>query len=242
MLKNSLLMQAVQKRLDARRAKTEERGVYGYTLSDEGCGATQQMSVFQQLAGTSSCSVSGRSDFLKISVSKIPEGGIDLSFEKDGKWFRGFLPEAEPFDFVLRRIDVVCAVRRMKETVFIEGTVATAAEAPCCRCLEMTDLPVRASFRYTFCPPPDQPQEEWELNAEDLELAYYEEDTIDLDRLIFEQIMLQLPIKPLCRETCKGLCPHCGTNMNTDSCDCQTETFDERLVALKKFKIQPEKH
>jgi uncharacterized protein len=179
---------------------------------------------------------------LKISVSKIPEGGMDLSFEKDGKWFRGFLPEAEPFDFVLHRIDVVYTVRRMKETVFIEGSAATVVEAPCCRCLEMADLPVRASFRYTFCPPPDQPQEEWELSTEDLELAYYEEDTIDLDRLIFEQIMLQLPIKPLCRETCKGLCPHCGANLNAASCDCRTETCDERLAALKKFKIQPEKH
>jgi uncharacterized protein len=177
---------------------------------------------------------------LKINVSKIPEGGMDLRFEKDGAWFRGFLPEAEPFEFTLQRIDVVCGVRRIKETVFIEGSVTTSAEAPCCRCLETARMPLQASFKYTFSPAPSEPQEEVELNAEDLELAYYEEDMIDLDRVIFEQIMLQMPIKLLCRETCKGLCPHCGINLNLASCQCKAETFDERLAVLKKFKANPD--
>jgi uncharacterized protein len=174
---------------------------------------------------------------LKINVSKIPEGGMNLRFEKDGAWFRSFLTEAEAFEFALGRIEVVCNVRRIKETVFIEGSVTTSAETRCCRCLETARMPLQASFKYTFSPAPLEPQEEVELNAEDLELAYYEEDTIDLDRVIFEQIMLQIPIKPLCGETCKGLCPHCGINLNLASCGCEAETFDERLAVLKKFKV-----
>ena len=175
---------------------------------------------------------------MKITVSKIPEGGINLRFEKDGAWFRGLLPEAEPFDFTLQGITVACSVRRIKETVFVEGSVTASAEAPCCRCLETARLPLQASFKYTFAPAPSEPQEEMELNAEDLELAYYEEDTIDLDRVIYEQIMLQIPIKLLCRETCKGLCPHCGINLNSASCHCEAGTFDERLAVLKKFKVK----
>ena len=62
-----------------------------------------------------------------------------------------------------------------------------------------------------------------------------------MDALIFEQIMLQIPIKLLCTDTCKGLCPHCGMNMNVDVCSCQTKSFDERLAALKQFKVQSEK-
>ena len=50
---------------------------------------------------------------MKINVSKIPEGGMDLRFEKDGAWFRGFLPEAEPFDFTLQRID--CRLQRQAD-------------------------------------------------------------------------------------------------------------------------------
>ena len=178
---------------------------------------------------------------MKLSVSKIPEGGINLQFEKDGEWFRGLLPESGQCDFVLDRIDVVCTVRRTKDAVFMEGTASTTMDVPCCRCLEPTRMPVGCSFKYTFVPLPSHPQEDWELRADDLDFAYYEEDTIDLDALIFEQIILQVPIKPLCTETCKGLCPHCGIDLNAASCLCQAETFDERLAALKQFKVQPEK-
>jgi len=176
---------------------------------------------------------------LKINVSKIPEGGMVLQFERDGEWFRRNLPGTTPPDFVPDRIDIACTAWRMKENVFIEGTVATAVDVPCCRCLEMIRLPLRSSFKYTFAPPLCQPQEDVELNATDLDFAYYEEDVIDLDAAVFEQILLQIPFKPLCAESCRGLCPHCGANLNATSCDCRGELPDERLAILKQFKAQP---
>jgi uncharacterized protein len=176
---------------------------------------------------------------LKITVSKIPEGGMVLQFERDGEWFRENLPGAAPCDFLPDRIDVACTARMIGENVFIEGTVATAVEMPCCRCLEMARLPLQSSFKYTFAPSPSRPEKEVELNAEDLDFAYYEGDIIDLDAVISEQILLQIPIKPLCAELCRGLCPHCGINLNTTSCNCQNSVPDERLAILKKFKAQP---
>jgi len=179
---------------------------------------------------------------LKINVSKIPEGGMNLRFEKDGAWFLERLQGDGECDYVAREISVACTASRLKETVFIEGTVEATLEVPCCRCLEMTLLPIKSSFKYTFAPSPAQEeQEERELTAEDLDFAYYVEDTIDLDSLIFEQIMLQIPIKSVCAETCKGLCPHCGINLNTASCQCRVEKTDERLAALKAFRIRSEK-
>jgi uncharacterized protein len=175
---------------------------------------------------------------LKIIVSKIPEGGRDLRFEKDWKWFQDLLPETERPDYVLDGITVTCTVRRVKETVYLEGSVTATAEAPCSRCLITTRFPVSAPFKYTFAPQPARLQEETELSAEDLDFAYYQEDTIDLDMVIFEQLLLQIPIKPLCAEFCKGLCPHCGINRNAADCHCQTRPFDERLAVLKQFKIQ----
>jgi uncharacterized protein len=175
---------------------------------------------------------------LKINVSKIPEGGMILKFERDGKWFRENLPGTTPADFEPDRIDINCTARRMKVNVFIEGTVATAVDMSCCRCLEMIRLPIRSSFQYTFTPPPPRSQDEVELNAADFDFAYYEGDIIDLDMVIFEQIMLQIPIKPLCAESCRGLCPHCGVNLNTTRCDCRGEILDERLAVLTQFKTQ----
>ena len=176
---------------------------------------------------------------MKINVGKIPEGGMVLNFERDSRWFAENLGEAAPPDFMPERISVASRAWRMKENVFIEGTVTTAVDVPCCRCLEMTHLPIRSSFKYTFVPAPAQTQEERELTAEDLDFAFYEGDLIDLDAVIVEQIMLQIPFKPLCEEDCKGLCPHCGVNRNKTSCDCKDESFDERLAVLKQFKGKP---
>ncbi|MCL2669846.1 MAG: DUF177 domain-containing protein [Syntrophaceae bacterium] len=178
---------------------------------------------------------------MKIDVSKIPEGGMDLRFERDGQWFLERLPETEPPDFKLGKISMVCTAWRMKENVFIEGTAETVVEAPCSRCLERSRVPVAARFKYTFAPPAGGARKELELSTEDLDFAACEEDTVDLGALLFEQILLQVPVKPLCREKCRGLCPSCGTNLNMADCACENEVLDERLAILKHFKVQPKK-
>jgi uncharacterized protein len=183
--------------------------------------------------------VNAEEDILKINVNKIPEGGMPVRFERDGAWFRENLAGTASCDFLPDRIDVASTVRRIRENVFIEGTVAATGEMPCCRCLETAHLQLRSAFKYTFAPSPAQPEEDAELKAEDLDFAYYEGEIIDLDAVILEQILLQIPIKPLCTELCRGLCPRCGINLNTASCNCQTEAVDERFAVLKKIKDQP---
>jgi uncharacterized protein len=79
--------------------------------------------------------------------------------------------------------------------------------------------------------------EEKELRAEELDFVYYSDDLIDIDPLLAEQLLLQIPMKILCREDCKGLCPHCGVNMNADDCQCREKRVDVRLAVLNKLKI-----
>ncbi len=74
---------------------------------------------------------------------------------------------------------------------------------------------------------------ERELQDEDVETSYYENDTIDLNELLREQFYLALPMKPLCADGCRGLCPQCGTNLNTGRCDCAPAWEDPRLAPLK---------
>lgn len=164
---------------------------------------------------------------------------MSLRFERDGKWFRELLDDTESDAFVLDRADVTCAVRKMRENVFVEGDIESVAKMPCSRCLETTGLSLRSSFHYTFAPPPLAQSEDAELSATDLDFAYYDGDFIDLDGAVFEQILLQIPIKPLCGESCRGLCHHCGVNLNSASCKCGDQHFDERLAILKEFKVQP---
>lgn len=174
---------------------------------------------------------------MKIIINNIPEEGLNLQFHKDSEWFQGMLREKEKNDFSLQSVDVICTVQRMREAVFVDGNMETNVVSNCCRCLETTNVPIKSNFRYTFVPAKSRITEEEELSPEDLEYGYYEDDVIDLGALLFEQIVLQIPIKVLCSETCKGLCPHCGINLNTANCSCHTEFVDERLSVLKKLKV-----
>jgi uncharacterized protein len=174
---------------------------------------------------------------VKIIINNIPDEGLKISLHKDGDWFRGLLPEKEKDYFSIQKIEVFCQAERIRETVFIDGSLETTVASNCCRCLEVTHLPVTTTFRYIFVPEKKGSKQEDELSAEDLEYGYYQDDIIDLDNLIFEQVMLQIPIKVLCTDACKGLCPHCGMNLNTASCGCHAEFIDERLAVLKKLRV-----
>jgi uncharacterized protein len=78
--------------------------------------------------------------------------------------------------------------------------------------------------------------EEREVEDDDLGTSYYRDDQIDLNELLREQFYLALPMKPLCDEACQGLCPQCGTNLNTGSCNCAAGWEDPRLAPLRQLK------
>jgi uncharacterized protein len=125
-------------------------------------------------------------------------------------------------------------IHKDKEKFRFVGTVRTELELACSRCLEPYRLPVDSSFDLRFLPATEMAADvEKEVQEDDLETSYYRDDQIDLNELLREQFYLALPMKPLCREDCKGLCAQCGTNLNTGTCVCSTEWEDPRLAPLK---------
>jgi uncharacterized protein len=178
------------------------------------------------------------SNSLKINVVTIPEEGMNLSFTEDGKWFGNCFSGDDRPDFALQKVDIDCHISKTSNTIFIKGNISFLLEIVCSRCLEEVTLPVDGDFTYTLVPEKVETREDLELSAEDLEIGYYQGDFIDLTPIICEQIMLQIPIKPLCKEECPGLCPQCGINLNNASCNCRADYVDERLAVLKKFRIK----
>ncbi len=167
---------------------------------------------------------------MKISFASIPDEGLKLPFgEKDSDWegLQGMpldtLPRGELF------------VEKSGRDVFIKGQVSAAASYSCSRCLEAFRLPIDLSFQYTLRPLSKDRREpsELELFPEDLEYGYYEDELIQLDPLIEEHILLSVPMKPLCRESCKGLCPGCGANRNEGTCSCNLEEGKSPFDVLK---------
>jgi len=124
-----------------------------------------------------------------------------------------------------------------KDQFRLVGRVRTTLELPCSRCVEPFKLPVDASFDLRYLPRGHNVGEgEREVEEDDLSTSFYENETIDLGQLMCEQFYLSLPMKPLCREACRGLCPQCGTNLNRGTCDCSRDWEDPRLAALKALK------
>ena len=165
--------------------------------------------------------------------------------------------------------EVVGTVRREKgTTVILEVRVSSVMEMTCSRCLEPFTVPVYEDVRTRFVPPAEFAKvtaetathdgkltgdgDSAEPEVEDLEvggaaegeevvgIAEYRDDKIDLTEVVREQLYLALPMKPLCREDCKGLCPVCGVNRNRETCTCQEVWVDPRMAALKQWKTRNE--
>jgi uncharacterized protein len=134
---------------------------------------------------------------------------------------------------------VTLAFDKDKDMFRLAGTVRTTLELPCSRCLEPFTLPVDASFDLRYQPHAVNTGDgEREIEEDDLTTAFYESDEIDLGQLMREQFLLSVPMKPLCRPDCKGLCASCGTNLNRATCDCRREWEDPRFKALKELRIK----
>ncbi len=173
-----------------------------------------------------------------IKVSNIPDEGLELHFRLDGEKLRNFVNVDRGMDFRPHEIDVSCTITKIQETVSLDLHLATAIDFDCCRCLDAFTWPVSAEARYTLLPSGENRADEGEWSAEDEAFGFYREDSIDLEALIHEQILLQIPIKPLCREDCRGLCPRCGTNLNRSACRCREDHADSPFAALKNMKIR----
>jgi uncharacterized protein len=113
-------------------------------------------------------------------------------------------------------------------------------EADCDLCLAPVALPAEVEFEVSFLPRSVEQQEtvvEREIRADEPDFSFYEAGAVDVDELVREQLLLALPSRFRCGEDCKGLCPHCGADLNKETCACEHQEIDPRwsaLAALKK--------
>src|SRR5260370_5187440 len=140
---------------------------------------------------------------------------------------------------VVERISLAFDICKDKQQFRLVGHVKTTLGLGCSRCLDPFTLPVDQTFDLRYQPHALNTGEgEREIEEDDLTTAFYENDEIDLGQLMHEQFVLSLPMKPLCGDACKGLCPVCGTNLNKGTCDCKPVWEDPRLAVLKKLKAE----
>jgi uncharacterized protein len=174
-----------------------------------------------------------------LPLTNIPAEGRELAFDDQGLW----TGPCEEFGMPCRITEPIRAglfVLPQKRGVYLRGRLTGKVVLPCDRCTEDVAVDLDQAFELVDELPAEEagPGAEAEhtwlrRTGEGLEL--------DVAGLLWEQFVLALPLKPLCDELCKGLCPSCGVNLNAGPCTCAREGGDPRMAALRGLKIDASK-
>jgi uncharacterized protein len=163
---------------------------------------------------------------MKLRIPDIPKEGLDLDIE-----------ESIDTDAVRSPVSARLRIDKAGSEIMVNGDLWAEISLTCSRCLKEFNgnltVPVNVVYH-----PVEELKDETHLNevkSEDLDLDFYSGEEIDLLGLMKEQIELNLPMKPLCDEACKGICPKCGTDLNVKSCTCSVKDIDPRFESLKKL-------
>ena len=134
------------------------------------------------------------------------------------------------------------SAHQVSTVIEIEGTLATSLRVPCSRCLDEFEIPLKSSFALTYTQDVSggkaEAGAEIEITEYETGLIPYRGQEINLREGIQEQLVLALPLRPLCKTSCKGLCRQCGANLNEGECGCDRSGVDSRFAVLKNFKVK----
>ena len=162
---------------------------------------------------------------MKLKVSEIPEEGIDV----DEQTSIG-LNEHETQASVRLHID------KRGPQVLVKGTVEAGMLLMCSRCLQEFARDVSMPVDLVYNPVEEMEEERGAIGKKELDMGFYREDEIDTDVIAAEQLLLNVPIKVLCNEACKGICPGCGRDLNVEGCACPAgEKTSSKFDELKKY-------
>lgn len=125
-----------------------------------------------------------------------------------------------------------------EKQVCVGGSLQAELKLTCARCLKQFASNIEKGFELEYWPDPvlHREGEELELTYPDLVVGFYRGQQLDLSAVVSEQIVLEIPMKPVCSEACKGLCDQCGKDLNEGPCDCQPPGTDPRLELLEDIK------
>jgi uncharacterized protein len=174
---------------------------------------------------------------MEFKVSELEREPIDFDLEL-GPGAVDFGEEAEQVGNLATagRAEVLHEHRGPRDIVAdirLRGNFAGNFQVPCARCVEPVEIPLSAEFDLIFRPAEaDSEAPERSITAPETEIGYYQGSGLLLEDVLREQVLLSLPVRTLCKSDCKGLCPRCGENRNSQMCNCEVGPSDPRWEAL----------
>ncbi len=116
-----------------------------------------------------------------------------------------------------------------------KGHLSVCMEADCDRCLDPASFPIDSDFELYYRPVEEGYGEEKAIDESEAQIGFYEGDGLELNDVLREEVLLELPMQRVCSVSCKGICPVCGQNRNQIECACHAAAVDDRWAALKKL-------
>ena len=181
---------------------------------------------------------------VKIPVDRVTASPQAFSFEAGSEWWRAAVPAQRGLPRELEEpFQVALSIYRVGEDLILDGEIRGSLPLECGRCLARYREVVRERFRLVLEPAgsrvPADPEGAQALArygmclADELEAGWYQGNEIDLAGFVREAVCLTMPVQPLCREDCAGLCPRCGVDRNAGTCDCPETSGDSPFAVLK---------
>lgn len=170
-----------------------------------------------------------------LFIENIPQEGLELR-EKHLPSFLGL--EDDEFISYIDPISVSLNIEKIRDSVRVKGRGKFKVRLICARCLEPFLQEIRFPLDAVYKPESSRviKREEF-LDEGDTNIFFYGENgIIELRDPIREYVILYIPVKPLCKSDCQGMCPSCGKNLNKGKCSCRLESLDPRFAKLKDFK------
>lgn len=170
---------------------------------------------------------------MKILVSEIPEEGLDLEGEEPIEHEGTTAPDEKAS---VSKTRLLLRVEKVDSEVLLKGTITARLKLACSRCLSsfVKDISVPVNIAYHLADELSG-EDNHELHPDEMDTGFYRNDELDLQEISREQVLLNIPMKPLCGDSCKGICPKCGVNLNEGICKCNLKQTDDRLRKLQEY-------
>ncbi len=180
---------------------------------------------------------------MRVHIDDLNENGLSLEFEENADSFPALQEIAAKNECAfLTSLSIRILLRPIGDLFEVVGSFDTRIRLTCSRCLETYEAPLTSEFNLTYIrqlPETADPalHEEIDLQAEEIGMIQFQGNEIDLRNAIQEEVVMVLPMRTLCRADCKGLCPHCGADLNQGGCGCERPFVNPQFAVLKGMKI-----
>ena len=178
-----------------------------------------------------------------LHIERIKDEPLEIEFEEKPESFKVLAKMIKQGECKFSApITTNIKANRISDMIEVEGTLITKVYLSCSRCLNEYETTLNSHFNLTYVnqlptEPEDVEPEEIEISAQEMGLIYFQGEEINLRDGIQEQAVMAFPIRPLCRENCKGLCAACGADLNQGDCGCDLTPISNKFAALKDLKL-----